>query len=95
MENKTDVKEILWKSRTTYEKLLLIIGTVCGLGVIVFGVLSLFGAFENALTYAEILLGVLMLVQGLQNAKRSKVTAVVSFVAAAFIFAVAVFILLA
>ncbi len=95
MENKTDAKETLWKNRTTYEKVLLIIGTVCGLGVIAFGTLSLFGVFENALTYAEILLGVLMLVQGLQNVKRSKVTAVVSFAAAAFIFAVALFILLA
>ncbi len=86
-------KDAFWKGRTAYEKVLLIIGMLCGLGVAAFGALYLFEIVENGLTYAEILLGVLMAVQGLTNVKRSKAVAIISFVAAAIVFGAAVFIL--
>ncbi len=88
-------KEAFWNGKTVYEKVLLVIGMVCGLGVAAFGALYLFEVLENGLTYAEILLGVLMVVQGLTNVKKSKVVAVISFVAAAVIFAAAAVVLLA
>ena len=87
MENKT-------KNEKIFETVLFVIGILCAVGVIVLGALFLAGKAENALDYAEILLGVLMLVQGVQNLKKSKLTAIVSFVAAAFIFAAALFTML-
>ncbi len=87
-------KNTLWKGRTTYEKVLLVIGMACAFGVVLFGALSLFEVLENGLAFSEILLGVLMAVQGLMNLKRSKTVAVISFTAAAIIFAVAIFILI-
>ncbi len=91
MEN----KEAFWKGRTVYEKVLLVLGMVCSAGVVAFGALSLFEVVKNGLTYAEILLGVLMIVQGLTNVKRSKAVAIISFAAAAVIFAAAAVVLLA
>ena len=88
MENKTKNEKIL-------ETVLMVLGILCGMGVIIFGALFLAEKMENGLEIAEILLGVLMLVQGLQNLKKSKLTAIVSFVAAAFIFAAAFVIMLA
>ena len=88
MENKT-------KNEKIFEMVLMVLGILCGMGVIIFGALFLAEKMENGLEIAEILLGVLMLVQGLQNLKKSKLTAIVSFVAAAFIFAAAFVIMLA
>lgn len=88
MENKANNEKI-------FEIVLKVIGILCGMGVIVFGALFLTDKMENGLDCAQILLGVLMLVQGAQNLKKSKLAATVSFVAAAFIFAVAAFVLLA
>ena len=88
MENKT-------KNEKIFETVLMVLGILCGMGVIIFGALFLAEKMENGLEIAEILLGVLMLVQGLQNLKKSKLTAIVSFVAAAFIFAAAFVIMLA
>ncbi|MBQ9747078.1 MAG: DUF3953 domain-containing protein [Clostridia bacterium] len=82
-------------TKNVYDIVLYILGILCALGVIVFGTLSITKTLEGALNYAEILLGVLMLVQGLQNLKKSKLTAIISFVAAAIIFSTALFIILA
>lgn len=82
MENKT-------KNEKIFEMVLMVLGILCGMGVIIFGALFLAEKMENGLEIAEILLGVLMLVQGLQNLKKSKLTAIVSFVAAALIVAAA------
>lgn len=84
MENKT-------KNEKIFETVLLVTGILCAVGIFVFGALFLMGIMESGLNFAEILLGVLMLVQGVQNLKKSKLTAIVSFVAAAFIFAAAIF----
>jgi len=84
MEGKT-------KNEKIFEIVLTVIGVLCGAGVIVLAALFLMAEMKAALDYAEILLGVLMLVQGLRCFKQSKLTAIVSFAAAALIFARTVF----
>ena len=88
MENKAKNEKIL-------EIVLNVIGILCVMGVIVFGALFLSEKMENGLDIAQIMLGVLMLVQGARYFKESKLVSIVSFVAAALIFGVAAFVMLA
>ena len=88
MEEKT-------KNQKIFEIILAAVSILCGVGVIALGALFLLAEMKNALDYAEILLGVMMLVQGLRYFKQSKLTAIVSFVAAALIFAAAFFVMFA
>lgn len=83
------------KNEKIFQIVLNVIGILCGVGVIVCSVLFLAKDMKDALNCAEILLGVMMLVQGVRYFKQSKLTSIVSFVAAAIIFAAAAFVLLA
>lgn len=86
MEEKT-------KNEKIFETVLAVIGILCGVGTIVLATLFMVTKMKAALDYAEILLGVMMLLQGIRYFKKSKITAIVSFVAAVIIFAAAFFVM--
>ena len=75
-----------WKEKTTYMKVLAVIGTIVSISIIVLALLQLFDVFENASYFFIPLLGKLMVIQGLQYWNKSRWTSIFSFVTSIFIF---------
>ncbi len=86
------LKEI-WQQRTWYENAASIIGIPCSLAVVILAVLQLAGVWENAAYVYMPLTGIVLLTQAVQNWRKQRSVAIFSLCTAAFILAVAVFIL--
>ncbi len=82
----------IWREMNIYEKISLVLGSICSVSVIVLGSLQLLGIWEKAINIFEPLLGVLMVTQGVLQWRRNKAVAVFSLCVAIFIFVVAFFI---
>ena len=75
-----------WSKKQTYEKVLSIIGTTCAISIIILAPIQILGIWNTAINIVEPLLGVLMLIQTIQNWKKSKGTAILSLLATILIF---------
>lgn len=76
-----------------YEKASIIIGFICSILIIILGVITISGLISTAINIMELLLGVLMVTQGLLWWRRNKPIALFSLGVALFIFVVAILIL--
>lgn len=83
-----------WKEKTIFGKSLTVIGLIISASVLILAFLQIIGIWENAICVFEPLLGVLMLIQTIENWKKNKSVAYLSLFTAVFIFIVALFIFL-
>ena len=82
----------IWIQKNTGEKVLSVIATICSVIIIVLACIQILGIWENAINVFEPLLGVVILVQAIQNWKKNKIVAIFSLCASIFIFLVSIFI---
>lgn len=75
-----------WNERTNNEKLLIIVRIVASIGVVIFSMLQLLGVWEKAINVSAPLVGVVLLVQSIQEWKKSRGVAVFGLLCALFIF---------
>ena len=75
------------------EKILTVLGLICSISIIIFAVLQILDIWNRTIDLIEILLGVLMLIQTIQNWKRNRKVALISLAAAIFIFSISIFVL--
>ena len=68
-----------WNSRSVYSKILLILSFIVSIVILVICILSLFNVVENAGSIYVPLLSCLMIIQGLDNIKRDKISSIISF----------------
>lgn len=78
---KTNLKE-----KSTVDKVMLILRIITSIVVVVFASLQLFGVWERAINFAVPLMGVMLLIQSIQEWKQHRGVAVFSLSAAVFIF---------
>lgn len=83
-----------WKQKTVFMKSLTIIGFIISITVIILALMQIFNVWDRAIYLLEPLLGVLMLIQAIDNWKTNKVSAYVSLGVAIFILIVAAVIIL-
>jgi hypothetical protein len=69
---------------------LFVVGIICSISIIILALIQILGVWETAINVFEPLLGVLMLIQAIQNWKKSKLVAIFSLCVAIFIFIVAI-----
>lgn len=82
-----------WDKKTIPFKILSIIGLIISITIIVLAILQIFNVWDKAINVFEPLLGVLMIIQAIENWKTNKSTAYFSLFVALFIFIVAIIIL--
>lgn len=82
-----------WKQKTIFMKILTIVGIIISITIVILAFMQIFNVWHRAIYLMEPLLGVLMLIQTIENWKTNKVSAYCSLGAAIFVFAVAVFII--
>ena len=80
-----------WSQESTGKKVLSIISVICSIIIIVLAGMQILGVWENAVNVFEPLLGVVLLIQAIQNWKKNKVVATVNLCASIFIFLVSIF----
>lgn len=78
---KTNLKE-----KSTVDKIMLILRIITSIVVVVFASLQLFGVWEQAINFAAPLMGVILLIQSIQEWKQHRGVAGFSLSAAVFIF---------
>ena len=79
-----------WSEKTSTEKTLLVLRIVVSLVVIAFAALQLSGVWDGAINYAVLLVGVQLLVTSIQEWKQNRVSSIVGFVCAVFVFTCAI-----
>ena len=79
-----------WSEKTATEKTLLVLRIVVSLVVIAFAALQLSGVWDGAINYAVPLAGVHLLVTSIQEWKQNRVSSIVGFVCAVFVFTCAI-----
>lgn len=79
-----------WSEKTSTEKTLLVLRIVVSLVVIAFAALQLSGVWDGAINYAVPLVGVQLLVTSIQEWKQNRVSSIVGFVCAVFVFTCAI-----
>lgn len=79
-----------WSEKTSTEKTLVVLRIVVSLVVIAFAALQLSGVWDGAINYAVPLVGVQLLVTSIQEWKQNRVSSIVGFVCAVFVFTCAV-----
>lgn len=79
-----------WSEKTSTEKTLLVLRIVVSLVVIAFAALQLSGVWDGAINYAVPLAGVQLLVTSIQEWKQNRVSSIVGFVCAVFVFTCAI-----
>lgn len=72
--------------KQTYEKVLFVISNICSISIIILVCMQISGAWKTATNVFEPLLGVLMLIQTIQNWKKNKKVAIISLCAAILLF---------
>ena len=75
-----------WKKLPAKDRTLTVLGLIISVAVIVLAALQLLNVWDKAINVFEPLLGVLMIIQAIQNWNRSRKVAVLCLVAAAVIF---------
>lgn len=82
-----------WNKKTISFKILTILGLIISITIIFLSLLQIFNAWDKAINVFEPLLGVLMLIQTIENWKTNKSIAYFSLFVAFFIFVVAIIML--
>ena len=82
-----------WDKKTIPFKILTIFGLIISITIIVLALMQIFNIWDKAINVFEPLLGVLMIIQAIENWKTSRATAYFSLFVAIFIFLVAIIIL--
>lgn len=80
------------KQKSLFMKILTVIGVIIAIAIVILAFLQIFDIWDNAISVFEPLLGVIMLIQTIENWKTNKRTAYFSLFAAIFIFIAAIFI---
>lgn len=83
----------IWNQKQTYEKVLSVMGIICSISIIILVCMQILGIWKTAINVFEPLLGVMILIQAIQNWKKNKAVAIFSLCVAIFIFLVSIFIL--
>ncbi len=82
-----------WNEKTLPLKILTMIGFIISITVIFLSLMQIFDIWDKAINVFEPLLGVLMLIQTIENWKTNRSTAYFSLFVAIFIFIVSIMIL--
>ena len=78
--------------KNTGEKVLSVISAICSITIIILACMQIFRVWENAINVLEPILGILILIQAIQNWKKNKVVAILNLCVSIFIFLVCIFI---
>lgn len=78
--------------KQTDKNVLKIMSNICSISIIILVFIQILGIWKNAIYVFEPLLGVLMLIQAIQNWKKNKLVTILSLCAAILIFLVTIFI---
>lgn len=81
-----------WNQKTLPFKILTLIGVIISITVVILAFMQIFNVWDKAINIFEPLLGVLMLIQTIENWKTNKSIAYFSLFVAIFIFVVAIII---
>ena len=79
-----------WKELSPADKLMLTVRIVASILVVAFAALQLFGVWEKAINLAAPLMGVVLLIQSIQEWKKQRGVAIFGLYAALFIFGCAI-----
>ena len=82
-----------WNKKTIPFKILTIFGLIISVTIVVLALMQIFNVWDKAINVFEPLLGVLMIIQAIENWKTNRLTAYFSLFVAIFIFIVAIIIL--
>ena len=82
----------IWSQNQTDKKSLNIILSICSISIIILVVMQILGVWKTAINAFEPLLGVIMLIQAIQNWKKNRVVAIISLCAAILTFLVGIII---
>ncbi|WP_160673653.1 hypothetical protein [Clostridium sp. C8-1-8] len=82
-----------WSQKQTSGKVLSVLGIICSISIIILVCMQILGIWKTAINVFEPLLGLLILIQAIQNWKENKVIAIFKLCFVIFIFLVAIFIL--
>ena len=82
-----------WNKKTIPFKILTIFGLIISITIVVLALMQIFNVWDKAINVFEPLLGVLMIIQAIENWKTNRATAYFSLFVAIFIFIVAIIIL--
>ena len=82
-----------WNKKTIPFKILTIFGLIISITIVVLALMQIFNVWDKAINVFEPLLGVLMIIQAIENWKTNRTTAYLSLFVAIFIFIVAIIIL--
>lgn len=77
------------KSDDKFSIILTIMGVICAISIISLAIIQLLGLFYKAIYIYEPLLGVLMIIQTIQNWSKNRNLALISLFSAIFIFIIA------
>lgn len=75
-----------WNEMTVSAQVMIIVRIVASIGVMVFAALQLFGVWDKAINLAAPLMGVVLLIQSIQEWKQHRGVAILGLCAALFIF---------
>lgn len=79
-----------WRELAQADKFMLIVRVVVSVLVVVFAALQLFGVWDKAINLAAPLMGVVLLIQSVQEWKKQRGVAIFGLCAALFIFGCAI-----
>ena len=79
-----------WNEMRTADKVMIAVRMIASIGVIVLALLQLFGVWEQAINVTTPLMGVVLLVQSIQEWKQRRGVAIFSLCAALFVLACAI-----
>lgn len=79
-----------WKEMPAVDKFMLIVRIVASILVVAFASLQLFGLWDKAINLAAPLMGIVLLIQSVQEWKRQRGVAIFGLCAALFIFGCAI-----
>ena len=74
-----------WLHKTILERILLILSFIISIIILVLSFLNLFNVIDNVTNYYIILIATLMIIQGINNIKRDKISCIVYFTIGLFI----------
>lgn len=77
-----------WKNKTYIMKILTIFGLIISVSVVILAILQIIGVWENSIYVFSPLIGVLMIIQTIENWKKNKGLAYFSLFTALFLFTV-------
>lgn len=87
MRNSSDMRI----QKQPYEKVLFVMGGICSISIIVLACMQISGIWKTAINALQPVLGILMLIQTIQNWKKNRVVAKISLCAAILVFSFIIF----